>query len=327
VLIQFFRGKDENGATDKGKNFKYTALILFITMNTGAYSTSGASPITSNEEQGFFKKHKYGLIQTGLITALGGMMYGMFTLMIGQVIVNGSEVYEHHNPRAVEARSQSRRKDVKKDPIITLTDKVEPYMMPIVRAAEAPWRKMGYVMPEHYKAARVKAFQIAGIDENNPLHDKKRFELYGQLGFAVLRDEDGSRGIYIPFKVWKDFVERNSSFRNPEWNQLIEPESKNGGKYTGTLMGKVFHKADSKAQGGNEDGVADNLEWNRALKAMGYTTVDDLVDEIIERVKANSPELKAELRQTVRSVQRSDKVADFDTRFSIRIWESYLQTK
>lgn len=297
-------------------------------MNTTSYPTSGASPTTSNEEQGFLRKHRYGLIQTGLFTALGGMMYGILALTTGTSIVNQSEIYEHHNPRAVEQRAQSRREGIKKDhTVITLMDKVGPYMMPIVRAAEAPWRKMGYVMPEHYKQARAKAFQIARIDENNPLHDKRRFEFYRQLGFAVLRDEEGSRGVYIPFKVWKDFIEQNSSFRNSEWDQLIEPESKSSGKYTGTLLGKVFHKADSKAQGGNEDGVADNFEWNRALKAMGYTTVDDIVDEIIERVKANSPELKSELRQKVRSVQRSDKVADFDTRLPTRTWESYLQMK
>ena len=296
-------------------------------MDAKTYSPSGASPTTSNEEQGFFRKHKYGLIQTGLFTACGGMMYGMLTLLMGQIVVNSSEVYEYHNPRAVEQRTQNRRGNVKKDAVLTLMDKVEPYMMPIVRATEAPWRKMSYVMPEHYKQARAKAFQIAGIDENNPLHDKKRFDLYRQLGFAVLRDEDGSRGIYIPFKVLKDFIEKNSSFRNPEWDQLLEPETTSGGKYTGTLMGKVFHKADSKAQGGNEDGVADNLEWNRALKAMGYTTVDDIIEDIIQKVKANSPELNAELRQTIRSVKKGDKIADFDTGLPTRTWESYLQMK
>ena len=279
-----------------------------------------AKPTISDE--GFFRKYRHRLAHAAIVTSLGSLIYAVLTAIIGNAIIDNSFVDEHYKTR-IERKSD----DAKEDPqtIRIPTDQIEPYFRPIIKAIEFPWRKMGYVMPDHYREIRARAFQIAAIDENNPSHDKRRFELYRALGFAVLREGDGSRGIYIPFKVWRDFIEANSSFRNPEWNQLAEPDSKRGSKYEGTLNGKVFYKTDSRSQGGNEDGVVDNLEWGRALKVMGYTTVDKLVDEIIERVKANGPQLKQQLTQTIRNVKKNDRlVADFDTMPPIRTLEEYL---
>ena len=304
-------------------------------MNTGAYSTGGPRPISSNDEQGFLKRYRQALIKTGLITILVGGFYTIATLATGAMITQHSNVFEHFNPRArYEEQERIREKIQKNDSLrktVDTIDRVSEYARPfgaVIKAiVEFPWIKNGYVTPERYTEVRTKALEIAGIDERNPLHDKRRFELYRQLGFAVSRDEYGRRGTYISFQVWKQFIERNSTFRNPEWDQLHEPETNSGGKYNGQLLGKVSYKADSRAQGGNEDGVVDRLEWNKALTAMGYTTIDDLIEQIIEKVKTNLPELRIELEDTIKNIKKGDRIADADTIPPTRKLEAYLKQK
>lgn len=284
----------------------------------------------SCKNHGFFRRHSVGLLQIALSAMIFGVAYIGFAATTGNLILNNSEIYEHHNPTAAEQQAQSRKQDNKKYPSVvksmsTTMEATAPWAVAITRAAEAPWKMMGYVTPDTYREARAKALQIAGIDENNSSHDKQRFEFYRQLGFAVIRTEDGRRGIYIPFIAWREYIKQNTSFRNPEWDQLKDLTSKPSEKYRGFLRGKVFFKADSKAQGGNEDGIVDDLEWNRALEAMGYTPVESIVDQIIEKAKANSPELKAELGQTIRTMLKSEKVADLDTRIPITTLEAYLR--
>jgi len=202
------------------------------------------------------------------------------SLVGGSLTVGQGAAYEHFNPRKVRQHNQEMIDRAKQDgEVVTIEGS-------LVKAAEFPWKMFGFVTSHQYLEARTKAFEVAGIDENNPLHDPKRFHLYRQLGFAVLQSEDRDAGIYVPFRAWVDYIEGNSSFRNSEWTG--SRELKLGGKVAGQLRGEAFFKADSTSQSGNGSGVAERTEWNRALNTMGYTTMDDLIDEVRRVVESDN---------------------------------------
>lgn len=47
----------------------------------------------------------------------------------------------------------------------------------LFNACSYPWKKIGVVDEDRYLSVRSKAFEIAGIDENNPKGDLNRFNL------------------------------------------------------------------------------------------------------------------------------------------------------
>jgi len=187
---------------------------------------------------------------------------------------------------------------------VRLPDKQEKYKSRIQSSAKSldndsfflrifsyPYTVRGIVNWARYDVVRQKAFEIAGIDENNPEHDEKRFRFYRDIGVAVRQEDDDTHEIYICFEDLRTYIQKNSDFKIKGWENWKDNIPETGRKKWAYLLGKVFYKADSSSQGGNEDGVVDNKEWNVALNDMGYNTLEDFVSKLQEDVN-NSDELK-----------------------------------
>ena len=198
--------------------------------------------------------------------------------------------YEEFNPKRIE----------RKKPIVyrvldaTLINPVDYTLLKV----------FGNVTPAKYRAIRDKALEIAGVDEFNPADNVKRFSLYRQLGVAVRETEDAGKRIYIPIEVWVDFITKNGGFDTDKWKKLRDEYNNYSFKACPILLGKAFFNADSKSQGGNEDGRVDDSEWKNTLPQIGYMTIEDVVNDITARVRGGSFS-KEDLKDLMRKITAS----------------------
>ena len=193
-----------------------------------------------------------------------------------------------------------------------------------------PWKRTGLATHERYLETRLKSLDLAGIDEMNSTHDANRFSLYRNLGFAVRQSDRLEQGIYIPFSAWRDYLRKNSGMDIKDLDKLTEMLGDK--KNYSILLGRAFFKADSKKEGGNEDGVADNFEWGQALRQMSYYTLEDIVSKVIGSVKSNPPDLRMTLVNFISGIpERSrkgmivEKIDDIKT-IPIDVLNSYLDS-
>jgi len=123
------------------------------------------------------------------------------------------------------------------------------------------------------------------------------------MGFAVRKTYDLTKGIYIPFKDWKNFIEKNAQYRIKGWDKWFElglTDDQNIKSYK-SLLGRSYFKADSKSESGNEDGIVDDVEWSRALNKMGYRDIYSVVKEAMkEFYKLKPQDSKENLERSVR---------------------------
>ena len=194
----------------------------------------------------------------------------MFSLVSFSTAVNSPPVHEEFNPRRNRTYAYLFNEPI--DNAMAIGDQA------IIDMTSVPWKAMGIVTYDRYLNARKRAFELAGIDENDPEDDTRRFSFYRGLGVAVRRTGNTEQRVYIPFGSLRNFVEQNSGYRFEDWKEIM-PNS--GSKLHSALLGRAFFKADSKSQGGDEDGTVDNIEWSSALNQMGYRTMEYEVAKLL----------------------------------------------
>ena len=242
--------------------------------------------VQEDYKPGFFVRH-FGKIAIG-----GGVPVALY--LISMIATTSLTQFI---PIAYEEFIPRKRIEITYHPQQMLSNGLETSGRALISVSSYPLELSNLVTFDRYEAVRNKAYEIAGVDENNPEDDAKRFQLYRQLGFAVKKTNDVYNGIYIPFEVWRKFIEQNSNQRvagADKWYEGIPSMA----KYYSTLLGRAFFKADSKSQGGNEDGIVDAIEWVNALKQMGYTTIDTVLAEITKQFK-DPEDLRAELQRII----------------------------
>ncbi|MBI2558191.1 hypothetical protein HYW20_02620 [Candidatus Woesearchaeota archaeon] len=245
-------------------------------------TTENIHPENSKGEPGFL--HKYSsriIVPTLTAIVVGGLSWGILYIKYSD--------YERSRPVQLEHYKQGLNKVTSSmeptTPLKILPANAERYLENLVL--------YGRVTKDRYLEVRNKAFEIAGIDENNPKDNEKRFKLYRQLGFAVRKTDNNGFGIHIPYSAWKDFVERNSSEKVPMLSEI-------GATKRYTDLGHFLFDADSKSNKGNENGFVNDKEWLNALRQEGYTTIEDIVKQTMRgsRMNISREGLKSLLRDT-----------------------------
>lgn len=261
-------------------------------------------PIADGSKPGFLRK-KAGLIAGWLV--IGGVAYSLLSFVAFATSVENNCRHEQFNPRKNEAVTKKELTGLEKSVIGFLKSEAGQSLgMGVLKAAEAPWKSMGFVTSGRYNAVRDKAFEIAGIDENNPKHDTKRFMFYRQLEVAVSDTNKFSDYVYIPFEKLKNYVEKNSSYKLEGWDEWKEVIEENSYKEKVVSLGKAFYKADSKAQNGNEDGVVGIIEYKRMINQMGYRTQEDIINGLAKRLEGKKAEsLKAEISDMISKAEKN----------------------
>ncbi|MBL7100742.1 MAG: hypothetical protein ISS23_02185 [Nanoarchaeota archaeon] len=245
------------------------------------------------ETPSFLKRHGGSIIRTGIVISfayvfLSAMAYGMDS---------SSTTVENYKPKGRKTEEIKKNKHAQHPKLAKLADFAER----LYKASLFPWEKMGYINSEKRKAIRNKAFEIEGIDEYNPEHNKKRFAFYRKMGIAVREKND--LPVSITLKNLKELIEKKSDYRIPGWDNLEKHYSEEGILY---VRGQAFFKADSKSEGGDEDGVANGTEWKKALNKMGYIIEEDAIEETALRLKGkDSKELKEEIKELIKEVKKN----------------------
>jgi len=210
---------------------------------------------------------------TVLILSATAVIYGLASYAMGGLQVRFPDKQERY-----KSKTQSAAKALNNDSLV-------------LKILSYPYTVRGIVNWARYDRVRQKAFEIAGIDESNLEHDEKRFRFYRDIGVAVRQEDDDTHEIYICFEDLRTYIQKNSDFKIKGWENWKDNMPETGRKKWAYLLGKVFYKADSSSQGGNEDGVVDNKEWNLALNKMGHYTMDDLLSKLQEDIN-DSDELR-----------------------------------
>ena len=213
-----------------------------------------------SEDKGFFAKHKRK-ISAGILATT---FYGFFSFTALNMHITSAPIYEEFNPR----RDKSHLSHIFNE---SVDNAIAISGQAIIDGASVPWEVYRLVTHDKYLDTRNRAFEIAGINESHPEDDANRFSFYRKLRVSVRGTNNPNQRVYVPFDNLRNFIEQNSDYRF-EYLEEIIPTT--GFKLRSTLLGKAFFKADSKSQGGNEDGIVDNVEWSNALNQMNYRTME-----------------------------------------------------
>ncbi len=136
---------------------------------------------------------------------------------------------------------------------------------------------------EQYKQIRKQAFELVNINSNEASDNEKRYSFYAELGYAV--NADTAATIYIPFKTWADFVNKNIDDDKLKVQVVDEDLQPSGEKGHLHLSGKAYHISEI-----DSNGVSDLTEWGIGLQKMGYKIPRELVDDVIAAAfQTNTP--------------------------------------
>jgi hypothetical protein len=233
-------------------------------------------PSTSvlREEKGFFARHKEVIRRKFWAVGALASVYALSTMMT--MLLEGTPIMsQSYDPRKMNEKVET---VLKQDPSAlhnllnsnTTTSIIHGFYV----ATSWPYKHWIATMPD-YDEALDKAFALAKIDPQNPNDDQKRFQFYRELGYAVNQNNDFKDVFCIAYKDLVAYVNAH----DPTDQIHLKEEFVTPAKTWRILLGKTYFKADSRAAGGNEDGVVSSAEWNNALHKMGYATLDDVTDE------------------------------------------------
>lgn len=207
--------------------------------------------------------------------ALGASVSGLFSLMAFNLNVSA--------PPSVERFTYQQTQEAAQEPsaVVTIVEYMLPVSNAIWLAADKPWEWMGVATYHQHIQARDTAYDIAGIDPQNPADDEKRFALYRDLGVAVRDTEDSTyRGVLVPFQSWVGYIRDNSSVDVNRWEGLQDIVAEGSWKEYVAALGTALARADTAYPESDANGVVDDDEWNWMLRDMGYRTPRDAVREV-----------------------------------------------
>ncbi len=226
--------------------------------------------------------------QIGLVLAgAAGASFGAYTIR-----VNTDVQVEQYNQSATSPNLDSDKE---------AADKVMGFVGDVV---SYPVKARGYMTPDRYRAVRHMAFEVAQIDDKSPADDTQRFLLYRELGAAVRMNDEPGSGIYIPSSHFRKYVKDHTGNKPEKFDKWREFTNISGtvslDESRAAVLGKAYLKADSKSQSGNENGVVDDTEWARALKQMGYNTIEY---QLMQASKQSAEQSKKELEAIVAGLE------------------------